>query len=828
MHAVKRPGIIIVGVLLALFIALLWAVVIWVPADGTVQVWNGDNGTLRVPARGPAFIPRWSGSRLDSTARIAEIRTTTSDGARIGVTVTLEPPIGVWQLQKATTPEEGLRRAVADRARQFVGEVPLACLAAGAPPAVNCPADPPADLSRELALELGVPEGAMRIALEPEADSVRTGLLGAIADKLSIPRRKVLVLGLDGLDWHLVLPWIQAGKMPNLKRLMDAGTWGEMDSIVPMLSPLIWTTMATGLEADIHGVLDFVEMNPDTGQASPITGRSRKVPAIWNVASALGLQTDVVGWWATWPAERINGTMVSDRLYYTLQQGIPKETFHQDPPDLIFPSERTSEFTAIRDRAVTETDWRALRYFMDVPEAVFDNAVAADHGMEDPVDGMRRIISATRTYLGSGLALADDQPDLLMVYLEGTDTIGHLLAPYLPPPTLEIDPGAAAVYAAAVPKYFEIVDRWIGRYLEACPLDEYVVIVVSDHGFKWGEERPRGLSGTAGPTAPLWHAKDAVFVIAGPDVVRRGRVETRASVYDIAPTLAALLGIPADAAWRPGLLPGCPPAEAEPVEWMALVPPASYSQGGGGAAPVDPEFIAKLKALGYLGEDGVSAAAVTPLPNAGAGSQKQPTPIPVAVTPTPMPATVSRGQINNLAVIKINEKKYDEAERLLRQVIEKNPNYGAPHYNLRRIYMETEDYDRADEELWIAIDMGFRDPERTLDRAAADYETMEMPERADAMLTRAIEHFPDHEPFYVHLMVVKVRGDRCAEALPIGAVAAERFPESGPVHAFYGLAAACVGESSLARREIALSLEINPEQPVLRQTLQQLQGAVEQ
>ena len=528
------------------------------------------------------------------------------------------------------------------------------------------------------------------------------------------------------------------------------------------------------------------------------------------------LEVGVVGWWATWPAERVNGTFVSDRLYYTLQQGVPEETFHQDPPDLVFPPERIPEFAALRDRAVGETDWRAIRHFMNVSEAAFDRAVADNQGMEDPIDGMRRIVSATRTYMGSGMVLAEEQPDLLMVYLEGTDTIGHLLASYMPPPTLDIDPAEASVYAAAVPTYFEVTDRWIGRYLEACPLEEYAVIVVSDHGFKWSDDRPRGLSGTFGPTAPMWHADDAIYVVAGPGVESRGRVGGRASVYDVAPTMSALLGIPGDPAWQGSELPGVSPTDVDPVEWFPLAPPATYSQSGGGVTAVDPEFIAKLKALGYIGEDGTSAgaAAVT------APELKAPEPTATATATTSDGMT--KGQINNLAVIKINEKKYEEAEQLLRQAIAKYPNYPSPHYNLRRLYMETKKYERADEELWKAIDKGFRDPERTLDKAAADYETLQEPDRADGLLTRSISRFPGHEPFYVHLMVIRIREGRFEEALPVGAIAAEKFPGSGPVHAFYGLAAASAGQAGLARREIERSLAINPNQPMLQRALSQL------
>jgi tetratricopeptide (TPR) repeat protein len=109
-----------------------------------------------------------------------------------------------------------------------------------------------------------------------------------------------------------------------------------------------------------------------------------------------------------------------------------------------------------------------------------------------------------------------------------------------------------------------------------------------------------------------------------------------------------------------------------------------------------------------------------------------------------------------------------------------------------------------------------------LDRAAANYESLSLPDRAEVILVRAIERFPEHEPFYVHLMVLREREGRFTEALPVGEVAAKKFPESGPVHAFYGLAAAAAGQIDLARREMELSLAIKPDQPALREALEHL------
>ena len=729
--------------------------------------------------------------------------------------VSWDPTPGTYRLTAADELAKGLEERLNGPLIAALKKVALPCLVAQASARVRQPADCPEGLSPalggELAAALGAASGSLEINLAPHPAAVRELLLAAIAEDLETADRRVLVLGLDGLDWDLVIPWVEAGRMPNLNRLMRAGSWGTMETLVPTLSPLIWTTAATGVAPDRHGILDFVEKEPTRGILLPVTGRNRKVPAVWNLASALGRTVGVVGWWATWPAEKVRGMMVTDRLYYTLTQGISEAVFRQDPPELVSPGERTAEITALRDRAVEETDWRAVRYFMDVPEHRFATAVTENRGMEDPVDGFRRILASTRTYLGAGLQLAAEKPDLLMVYLEGTDTIGHLLAPYMPPPTLEVDPESAATYIKAVPKYFEIVDRWIGRFLEHYPLSEAAVVVVSDHGFKWDEDRPRGLSGTAGPTAPLWHETDAIFVVAGRGIERRGRIAaSEASVYDVAPTVMALLGLPAGAGWPGSVLPGTGDPALEPIDYQPLVPPASYRpRFSGDDVPVDPEFIAKLRSLGYLG-GGEGEPAAEPIATSDPRSSS-----PAAVDT----ASATRGQLNNLAVVKINQKEYEEGERLLRQAIELSPEYPSPHYNLRRIYMETGRYDDADRELWIAVSKGLRDPERTIDRAAADYDNLDLQQRTVSLLSEAIRRYADHEPFWVHLLVARIRLDQCGEGLETGAEAAKKFPASAPVHAFYGLLAGCAGDVATARRAIERSLAINPDQARLRQTL---------
>ena len=99
-----------------------------------------------------------------------------------------------------------------------------------------------------------------------------------------------------------------------------------------------------------------------------------------------------------------------------------------------------------------------------------------------------------------------------------------------------------------------------------------------------------------------------------------------------------------------------------------------------------------------------------------------------------------------------------------------------------------------------------------------------MEPRAAALLTEAVQRFPEHEPLWVHLMVAKIRLEDCAGARRLGDEAAVKFPDSAPVHAFHGVAAACVGDIEAARSALERSLQLNPDQDTLRNTLAQLPG----
>src|SRR5262245_49288222 len=149
---------------------------------------------------------------------------------------------------------------------------------------------------------------AAAIALALTLPACRAGAPGRTA----APRRPVIFVGLDAADWSLLDGYIARGVMPNLARLVAEGTGGRLKTISPPLSPLVWTTMMTGTGPLEHRILDFVQFDPASGVKQPITSSERRVPAVWNMAASADRSAAVFGLWATYPAEAINGLVVSD------------------------------------------------------------------------------------------------------------------------------------------------------------------------------------------------------------------------------------------------------------------------------------------------------------------------------------------------------------------------------------------------------------------------------------------------------------------------------------------------------------------------------------
>ena len=150
-------------------------------------------------------------------------------------------------------------------------------------------------------------------------------------------RRKVLLIGWDGADWEHITPLLDEGLLPNLEGLINRGVMGNLATLQPVLSPMLWNSIATGKLADKHGILGFMEPDPDRTGARPVSSLSRTSKAIWNILNQEGYRSNVTGWWASHPAEPINGAIISNMFNQVRRNPL------RVPPGTIHPESRSEE-----------------------------------------------------------------------------------------------------------------------------------------------------------------------------------------------------------------------------------------------------------------------------------------------------------------------------------------------------------------------------------------------------------------------------------------------------------------------------------------------------
>jgi tetratricopeptide (TPR) repeat protein len=439
------------------------------------------------------------------------------------------------------------------------------------------------------------------------------------------PQQRVLFVGLDGADWQLLDRFIADGTMPNLAQLVTEGSRGVLHTQQPPLSPLVWTTMMTGVSPLEHRILDFTRFNPVTHEKEPITSDERAVPAIWNMASSAGRRVAVFGLWATYPAEEVNGVLVSDRLFsYQYDTAAPIRS--------VWPAADEARARATLAAVDKTTGFDTLRvYLPSLANTGYERLVAEPDPFAHPETALRRIVIETDVMHRLALETIErDKPDLAIVYIQGTDAIGHLFAPYFPPQLPGISDGEFARYHDVPRMYFHHVDALLGEYRDLARRTGAVLVIASDHGFRWFEGRS-SISSTAAVTAAKWHRDEGIIL-----EVPRQTKRLPDSVSGICTMLLDRLGMSQDL--------------------------RSYRRDYHRTATAtsgDREDLAKLKALGYLGGNESSA-------------NKQ-------------SSTRTAGSWNNEGLLLRAAKRDSEAEQAFESALRVDPKNAAAMWNLSEL-----------------------------------------------------------------------------------------------------------------------------------------------
>lgn len=624
---------------------------------------------------------------------------------------------------------------------------------------------------------------------------------GAAADIVSLVSdgHPVIFLGLDGADWGLLYQYIARGLMPNLARLVAEGVTGRVRTIEPPLSPLIWTTMMTGLSPLDHGILDFVQFDPNTGQKQPIGSSERRAPAVWNMVNTAGKRAGVFGLWATYPAESINGLMVSDRLFtFLFKESTP-------PERVVYPPSEESWARNTLARAERQTDYVRLKpYFPWLDEAEYRRVADADEPYGHPVSALRRILVETAVYRDLSLDwIRRTRPDLAIVYVQGTDTIGHVFAPYVPPRQAAVDERDYERYREVAEKYFREVDVMLGEYRQVAEASGAVLMIASDHGFMWSEGRPTELSSVATATAARWHAPDGIYLVHGPGIVARAGHEAAGSVEQICATLLALLGLPPGRDVNGDPLPGVQATSAPQADYAAHYRPAAPLVADATRTTLDRDALAALRSLGYIGRSESSSA-----PASAHGSTRSP------------------GSFNNEGVIQKARGNLPQAMQAFEQALALDPNLLSAQWNLSdALYARGRDLDRSDQLLARAFAGGLPEGQRYLIGRAIAYQRNNLTERSVKLIDAALEARPDDAELWLFRGRYRVEAADCANAARDFERAVSLTPSNPAAHASLGLARLCQGERAGARQAFERSLKLDPGQPKIREYLLSLRGA---
>jgi predicted AlkP superfamily phosphohydrolase/phosphomutase/tetratricopeptide (TPR) repeat protein len=423
---------------------------------------------------------------------------------------------------------------------------------------------------------------------------------------------KTLLIGWDAADWKVISPLIDAGEMPNLARLIENGVMGNLATLYPVLSPMLWTSIATGKRAYKHGIHGFSEPDPASGGARPITNLGRKTKAIWNILNQQGLRSNVIGWWPSYPCEPINGVMVSDHFKdhqadYLAADG---QTVNPWPlrPGHVHPEVLRETLAEFRVHP-QELDGETLQLF--VPKAA-----EIDQSKDKRLYSVAKIIAeAASVQAAATYVMQQGDWDFTAVYFDAIDHFCHGFMRYHRPKLPWVSEADFDLYQDVVNSGYRFHDMLLGVLLDLAGPDTNVIIC-SDHGFHPDHLRVQEIPNEpAGPADE--HRHFGMFAACGPGF-KLDELVFGATLLDITPTILALHGLPVgeDMDGRALLQ-----ALIEPVS-IAPIPSWDYLAGDDGRHPedvrIDPvdarESLQQLVDLGYIedvGEDQKQVAETT-------------------------------------------------------------------------------------------------------------------------------------------------------------------------------------------------------------------------
>lgn len=268
-------------------------------------------------------------------------------------------------------------------------------------------------------------------------------------------RPRVLVLGFDAATFWLIDPWVQEGKLPNFRRLMEGGVRGRLASTIPYVSGPAWVSFATGVNPGKHGVFDFARRERGGYGIELVNARDIRYPTLWTLLSEAGLRVGTMNCPVTYPPQPVNGFMVGCMLTPSLQS------------DFTYPQELKGQLL----RAVPEYRIEAAETSPDREKTKAAVARNVRLGTEARAEATRFLMK----WLGDW--------DLFVVVYSETDRVMTYLWDDMDPHHPAHDPRLAARYGGEILHHYQQLDAILGETMDRLVDERTTLLVVSDHGF---------------------------------------------------------------------------------------------------------------------------------------------------------------------------------------------------------------------------------------------------------------------------------------------------------------------------------------------------------
>jgi len=263
--------------------------------------------------------------------------------------------------------------------------------------------------------------------------------------------RRVFVVGIDGATFRVILPMISNGKLLNLKMLIESGASGNLISTIPTLSPVAWTSITTGVNPMKHGILDFIAFDKQKKSFVLFDSSRRHVKPLWSILSEFGYKTCVINVPMTYPADRVNGFMISGL-------GTPP-----GGENLAYPRDTYDEM--VRELGNYRIDIDASMDRVDFDEMI--------QSMRSTMDSRIRAMN---------FLLNKEYWDFFMIVFTVTDRAQHFFWSFMDSSHQKYNVKMATKYGDIIYEMYEKVDSAIGQILKHMEDDDYLILV-SDHGF---------------------------------------------------------------------------------------------------------------------------------------------------------------------------------------------------------------------------------------------------------------------------------------------------------------------------------------------------------